>query len=51
MNQYQKLITNLTKLNLNNMAASIVDYRQVVNDQQVSFSEALLELTDKEIAY
>lgn len=33
------------------MAASIVDYRQVVNDQQVSFSEALLELTDKEIAY
>ena len=51
MNQYQKLITNLTKLNLNNMAASIVDYRQAVNDQQVSFSEALLELTDKEIAY
>lgn len=31
------------------MAASIVDYRQAVNDQQVSFSEALLELTDKEI--
>ena len=51
MNQYQKLITNLTKLNLNNMAASIVDYRQPVNDHQISFSEALLELTDKEIAY
>ena len=42
MNQYQ---------NLHNMAASIVDYRQQVNDSQISFSEALLELTDKEIAY
>ena len=51
MNQYQKLIDNLTKLNLHNMAASIVDYRQQVNDSQISFSEALLELTDKEIAY
>lgn len=51
MNQYQRLIDNLTKLNLNNMAASIADYRQKVNDSQISFSEALLELTDKEIAY
>ena len=51
MNQYQKLVNNLTKLNLHNMAASIVDYRQQVNDSQISFSEALLELTDKEIAY
>ena len=51
MNQYQKLVNNLTKLNLHNMAASIVDYRQHVNDSQISFSEALLELTDKEIAY
>ena len=34
-----------------NMAASIADYRQQVNDNQISFSEALLELTDKEIAY
>lgn len=33
------------------MAASIVDYRQQVNDGQISFSEALLKLTDKEIAY
>lgn len=33
------------------MAVSIVDYRQQVNDSQISFSEALLELTDKEIAY
>ena len=51
MNQYQKLIDNLTKLNLHNMAASIADCRQQVNDSQISFSEALLELTDKEIAY
>ena len=51
MNQYQKLVNNLTNLNLHNMAASIVDYRQQVNDSQISFSEALLELTDKEIAY
>ena len=51
MNQYQKLVNNLTKLNLHNMAASIVDYRQQVSDSQISFSEALLELTDKEIAY
>ena len=51
MNQYQKLIGNLTKLNLHNMAASIADYRQQVNDSQISFSEALLELTNKEIAY
>lgn len=51
MNQYQKLIDNLTKLNLHNMAASIANYRQQVNDSQISFSEALLELTDKEIAY
>lgn len=51
MNQYQRLIDNLTKLNLNNMVASIADYRQKVNDSQISFSEALLELTDKEIAY
>ena len=51
MNQYQKLVNNLTKLNLHNMAASIVDYRQRVNDSQISFSETLLELTDKEIAY
>ena len=33
------------------MAASIADYRQQVNDSQISFSEALLELTDKEIVY
>ena len=51
MNQYQRLIDNLTKLNLNNMAESIADYRQQVNDSQISFSEALLELTDKEIDY
>ncbi|GEM_PF-4393580 len=51
MNQYQRLVDNLTKLNLNNMAASIADYRQQVNDSQISFSEALLELTNKEIAY
>lgn len=51
MNQYQRLVDNLTKLNLNNMAASIANYRQKVNDSQISFSEALLELTDKEIAY
>ena len=47
MNQYQKLIDNLTKLNLHNMAASIANYRQQVNDSQISFSEALLELTDR----
>lgn len=51
MNQYQKLIDNLTKLNLNNMAANIKNYRQLVNDKQISFSEALLELTNKEVAY
>lgn len=51
MNQYQRLVDNLTKLNLHNMAAAIADYRQRVNDGQISFSEALLELTDKEIAY
>lgn len=39
MNQYQKLVNNLTKLNLHNMAASIVDYRQQANDSQISFSE------------
>lgn len=39
MNQYQRLVDNLTKLNLNNMAASIADYRQQVNDSQISFSE------------
>ena len=33
------------------MAASIADYRQQVNDNQISFSEALLKLTDKEITY
>ena len=33
------------------MAASIADYRQQVNGNQISFSEALLELTNKEIAY
>lgn len=51
MNQYQRLIDNLTKLNLHNMAASIADYRQQVNDSQISFSETLLELTDNEITY
>ena len=51
MNQYQRLVDNLTKLNLHNMATAIADYRQPVNDGQISFSEALLELTDKEIAY
>ena len=51
MNRYQKLVDNLTKLNLHNMAASIADYRQQVNDNQISFSEALLKLTDKEITY
>lgn len=49
MNQYQRLVDNLTKLNLHNMAAAIADYRQQVNDGQISFSEALLELTDKAI--
>lgn len=32
MNQYQRLIDNLTKLNLNNMAASIADYRQQIDE-------------------
>lgn len=50
MNQYQRLVDNLTKLNLHNMAAAIADYRQQVNDGQISFSEALLELTDKDIS-
>ena len=51
MNQYERLINNLTKLNVENMAASLADYRQAVNDHQISFSEALLELTNKEIEY
>ena len=32
MNQYQRLVDNLTKLNLNNMAASIADYRQQIDE-------------------
>ena len=32
MNQYQRLVDNLTKLNLNNMAASIANYRQQIDE-------------------
>lgn len=51
MNQYQRLIANLTALNLNTMAEVIADYREPVNSHELSFSEALLKLTDKEISY
>lgn len=51
MNQYQRLIANLTALNLNTMAEAIADYREPVNSHELSFSEALLKLTDKEISY
>ena len=33
------------------MAEAIADYREPVNSHELSFSEALLKLTDKEISY
>lgn len=51
MKQYEKLLNNLDQLHLGNMAENLDKHITKVNSQEESFSEALLSLTNAEIAY
>lgn len=51
MNQYEQLNSNLSYLNLENIRQNLNEYISKVNDHKISFSEALLDLTNKEINY
>lgn len=51
MNQYKQLQANLTKLNLTNMVDNLEQYISKVNNHKLSFSEALLKLTTRQLEY
>ncbi|OXS47781.1 transposase, partial [Ligilactobacillus agilis] len=51
MNQYEQLRSNLSQLNLQNLAENLEYYRKLVNNQEISFTEALLALTQQELKY
>lgn len=48
---YQKLINNLEALNLGFMREYVPNYIDTVNEQDIPFTEALLTLTNQELAY
>lgn len=51
MDQYRQLINNLETLKLRNIIENLKTHADKVNSQSESFSEALLELTNKELAF
>ena len=51
MKKYEKLLDNLIKLHLTNIAETLEQHADKVNSQKESFSEALLALTNSELAY
>jgi DNA replication protein DnaC len=48
---YQELLSNLEKLNLNHMREYVPNYIDVANKKDISLTEALLELTKKEVEF
>ncbi len=49
MSNYNKLINNLTKLNLLKIKEKIDTYIDLVNDKKISIVDALYKLTDEEL--
>ncbi|MEO1781512.1 hypothetical protein BAU18_001097 [Enterococcus diestrammenae] len=48
---YQELMTNLETLGLNHMREYVPNYIEVANREELSLTEALLELTRREVDY
>ena len=46
---YQELMTNLETLGLNHMREYVPNYIEVANREELSLTEALLELTRREV--
>lgn len=49
MTKFQELLTNLETLGLNKMYAYLPDYIDQINQQQLSFTDAMLNLTEAEL--
>ena len=48
MTDYEQLISNLAQLKLNNFSENYQNYSTEVDQQRLSFGEALLKLTESE---
>ena len=51
MSNHQQLITNFDRLGLQRIKEYFPNYLEVVNNQSIPFTEALLELTNQELLY
>lgn len=51
MTDYEQLISNLAQLKLNNFSENYQNYSMEVDQQRLSFGEALLKLTESELQY
>lgn len=51
MTDYEQLISNLAQLKLNNFSENYQNYSMEVDQQRISFGEALLKLTESELQY
>lgn len=51
MTDYEQLISNLAQLKLNNFSENYQNYSTEVDQQRLSFGEALLKLTESELQY
>lgn len=51
MSNYQQLLSNFDQLGLYRIKEYFSNYLEVVNDQSIPFTEALLELTHQELCY
>ena len=51
MSHYQQLLSNFDQLGLYRIKEYFSNYLEVVNDQSIPFTEALLELTNQELLY
>ena len=49
MTKFQELLTNLETLGLDKMYAYLPDYIDQINQQQLSFTDAMLNLTEAEV--
>lgn len=51
MTKFQELLTNLDALGMNKMHAYLPDYLDEINAQQLTFTDAMLKLTDIELSW
>ncbi|BDZ30494.1 IS21-like element helper ATPase IstB [Lactiplantibacillus sp. WILCCON 0030] len=51
MTKFQELLTNLDALGMNKMHAYLPDYLDDINAQQLTFTDAMLKLTDIELSW